>query len=432
MDPSSLASISIDPCPPPIIPVVANPPTAAATAVTSITTTGVPTFNHPPYSDMISEAIGALKEKDGSSKRAIAKYIESTYKDLPPTHPALLTHHLKRLKSNGLLVMVKKSYKLASTVRSEASVPDSGPTNPTPDVPAGPKRGRGRGRPPKPKSTLPTADPNAQQPVMVSDGAEKSAGPVRKDGPVGQLGVRRGRGRPPKTGPKKSPGRGRPRKPKTVRSVVGANAMMKRGRGRPPKALNQLPPQAVLPIIQGQPMAVPYAAATTTTTATVAIPNSPRPRGRPKGTGGAAGSGGVVVHGKRRGRPPKIGGVTAKPFKPKRATGKPVGRPKKTTDGAESKALAAAYGDLKRKLEFFQAKVKQVVGVLRPQFTSESNISAIGAIQELEGLAAMDFNTPFKEDAQLPPAPVPVPVPVPPPPPAAQPPVVPQYEGIVH
>lgn len=58
-----------------------------------------------------------------------------------------------------------------------------------------------------------------------------------------------------------------------------------------------------------------------------------------------------------------------------------------------------------------QSKVKQVVGVLKPQFTSESNISAIGAIGELEGFAAMDFSTPlpFKEDAQLLPAAPPAP-----------------------
>ena len=65
--------------------------------------------------------------------------------------------------------------------------------------------------------------------------------------------------------------------------------------------------------------------------------------------------------------------------------------------------------------------MKQAVVVLKPQYTSESNISAIGAIQELEGLAAMDISTPFKENAQL----------LPQPPPPAQPPV-PQNEGQVH
>ncbi|OMO76474.1 Histone H1/H5 [Corchorus capsularis] len=393
---------------------------------------------------MIVEAIGALKDSNGSSKRAIAKYIESTHKDLPPTHSALLTHHLKRLKNNGLLVMVKKSYKLASTARSEGFIPDSAPvpvlSNPNPpDASPGPKRGRGR--PPKPKPisqpTLQTVDPNpTQQPVTVTvplaGGPRKSPGRPRKNnapavpvpGPVPvqvQLGVRRGRGRPPKTGLKKSPGR--PRKPKTVRSVVAANSV-KRGRGRPPKAMNQLPPQSVLPI-QGQPVAVPYAdAAATTTTVTGVVQNlgRPRGRGRPKGVTSAAVAAAAVVPGKRRGRPPKLGGVSAaKPLTPRKTTGKPVGRPKKNTEGAESKASAAAYGDLKRKLEFFQSRVKQAVGVLKPQFTSESNISAIGAIQELEGLAAMDIsNSTFKDDAQ--------PMAMPPPASSNQPPFA-QIEG---
>ncbi|MBA0563354.1 hypothetical protein Golob_008335 [Gossypium lobatum] len=279
---------------------------------------------------MICEAIGALKDKNGSSKRAIAKYIESAHKDLPPTHSALLTHHLKRLKNNGILVMVKKSYKLASTARSEVPIPDSTPSNP-PDVSSPPGFKRSRGRPPKPKPTISApADPIPQQqqqqqqplPAPIPDATKRSPGRPRKNGPVAPLGVRKGRGRPPKTGPKKSPGR--PRKPKT-------------GRGRPPKS----------------------------------------------------------------------GGVAAKPIKPKKSTGKPVGRPKKTTDGA------ASYGDLKRKLEFFQSKVKQAVGVLKSQFSSESNISAIDAIQELEVLAAVDINKPFKDDAQPPPQPPPAPVPEP-------------------
>ncbi|MBA0621102.1 hypothetical protein Godav_006752, partial [Gossypium davidsonii] len=308
--------------------------------------------------------IGALKDKNGSSKRAIAKYIESAHKDLPPTHSALLTHHLKRLKNNGILVMVKKSYKLASTARSEVPIPDSTPSNP-PDVSSPPGFKRSRGRPPKPKPTISApADPIPQQqqqqqqqqqplPAPIPDATKRSPGRPRKNGPVAPLGVRKGRGRPPKTGPKKSPGR--PRKPKTVRSVVGANAM-KRGRGRPPKVLNQMPQPAVMPI-QGQPMAVPYADTAAAVPTTTAVAAGPRPRGRPKGT--AVAPAGLAVPGKGRGRPPKSGGVAAKPIKPKKSTGKPVGRPKK------------------------QSKVKQAVGVLKSQFSSESNISAIDAIQEL-------------------------------------------------
>ncbi|GMI99864.1 high mobility group A5 [Hibiscus trionum] len=399
MDPffSSIPVAPPPPIPPPsVIPVVAppfasNPPPAAATVAGG----PPPSFDHPSYSDMICEAIAALKDANGSSKRAIAKYIESAHKDLPPTHSALLTHHLKRLKNNGILIMVKKSYKLASdATRSEVPIPDSAPPNP-PDASTGLKRSRGR--PPKPKLPIPAAAvepiPAQQQPAPVPDVAKRSPGRPRKNGPVGQLGVRKGRGRPPKTGPKKSPGR--PKKPKTVRSVVGANAI-KRGRGRPPKAVNQLPQPVAVPI-QGQPVAVPYA--DTAPAATTAIAASPRPRGRPKGTAVAAdvaAAAGVTVPGKGRGRPPKIGGVAAKPRK---STGKPVGRPKKTSGGA------ASYADLKRKLEFFQSKVKQAVEVLKSQFSSESNISTIDAIQELEGLATMDIGKPFKEDAQLPPEP---------------------------
>ncbi|XVF43225.1 hypothetical protein PTKIN_Ptkin02bG0023200 [Pterospermum kingtungense] len=430
MDPL-LSSFSIDPPnpipPPPIIPIIApavpNPP--PATAAVSLPP---PSFNHPPYADMICEAIGALKEKNGSSKRAISKYIESAFKTLPPTHPALLTHHLKRLKNNGLLVMVKKSYKLASTARSEASVPESSPPNPPDASPSGPKRGRGR--PPKPKPTVPSADPNpnpntqlqsvtvpvpVSAPVPAADGTKKSPGRPRKNGPVpvGQIGARKGRGRPPKSGPKKSPGR--PRKPKTVRSVVG----VKRGRGRPPKNTNQLAPQGVMPIL-GQPMAVPYADAAAATT-TVAVPSLPRPRGRPKGTGGGPAAG-VVVSGKRRGRPPKIAGVAAKPIAPKKTTGKPVGRPKKITNGADSKELREAYEDATGLLEFYQSKVKQIVGVLKPHFTPESNINAISAIHDLEGLAVMDISTPFKRNDQ--------PGALLPPPPTQ--PAVPQIDGYVH
>ncbi|XP_031259532.1 histone H1-like [Pistacia vera] len=92
------------PPPPPTSAIIANP---------------TPPFlnhnnSHPPYTEMISSAITALKEKDGSSMRAIAKYIEKVYvNSLPLNHPALLSHHLKRLKNIGQLVMVKKSYKLA-------------------------------------------------------------------------------------------------------------------------------------------------------------------------------------------------------------------------------------------------------------------------------------------------------------------------------
>ncbi|TYI88647.1 hypothetical protein E1A91_D04G223300v1 [Gossypium mustelinum] len=351
MNASTSASIPADPPPPPTVPAwapappsVVEPPAAAAVP---------PVSDHPPYPDMIIEAIGALKEKNGSSKRAISKYIELAHKPYPPSHDELLTQHLKLLKSSGQLVMVRKSYKLAPSAGSEVPVPDSATSN-VPDGSLAPKRGRGR--PPKAKPTVSATDSGSQLlDVQVAGEVKKSVGRPRKNAPIGQLDARRGRGRPPKSGSWR---------PKTVRSVVagGANAV-KRGRGRPPRAVNQVPQQGFVPI-QGQPVAVPYADADP---AAPVAPSLPRRRGRPKGTARATGT---VVPGKRRGRPPKVGSNTMA----KKTTGRPVGRPKK------------------------QSKVKHAVEVLKPQCIN--NGTGAGAIQELEGLAEMDINAPFHEQAQ--------------------------------
>ncbi|PQQ05250.1 altered inheritance of mitochondria protein 3 [Prunus yedoensis var. nudiflora] len=92
--------------------------------------------------------------------------------------------------------------------------------------------------------------------------------------------------------------------------------------------------------------------------------------------------------------------------RPKRSTGRPVGRPKKnalvtTTEAPDSQAVA--NGEFKRKLEYFQFKVGQAVGALKPYLNNESEVSAIAAIQELEGLAAMDISAPFTFEAPQPP-----------------------------
>ncbi|CAN4088794.1 unnamed protein product [Withania somnifera] len=73
-----------------------------------------PNPDFPDYAELITAAITALKEKEGSSRIAIAKYIDRVCTNLPPNHSALLTHHLKRLKNSGYLAMVKHSYVLAA------------------------------------------------------------------------------------------------------------------------------------------------------------------------------------------------------------------------------------------------------------------------------------------------------------------------------
>ena len=47
--------------------------------------------------------------------------------------------------------------------------------------------------------------------------------------------------------------------------------------------------------------------------------------------------------------------------------------------------------------------MKEAVGVLKPQITNESAISAVAAIQELEGLATMDVSGPLLIESQQPP-----------------------------
>uniref|UniRef100_A0A2P2LX17 Histone n=1 Tax=Rhizophora mucronata TaxID=61149 RepID=A0A2P2LX17_RHIMU len=440
---------------------VVNNVAQAANATPAVTQ---PSASHPPYAEMIYAAIGALKERDGSSKRAIAKYIEKAYTGLPSTHSALLTYNLKRLKNNGLLVMVKKSYKLPrSNFKSSADGNINGHPQPPaaagaqfqPQVAAGtavPLAKRGRGRPPKAKPNgqavpfsaqqqpsfldpfpqpivevksaaqqlfvpsteavtqpfpdtqlelqfqpqpavgLPPAQANSSaQPVLVALGLADEQPQVAKRAPgrpkklVAQGGgvvTEKGRGRPPKSGlagPKKTSGR--PRKPK---SVLAANGV-KRGPGRPPK-------------VQPLSVAVHYATGGT-------VIGVPRPRGRPKKpVGPAAGGGAVLLPAKRSGRLLKYGGIK----KPKKSTGRPVGRPKKNANASwevievpqpQTQALTEANADLKRKLEFFQSRVGQTVGLLRPLLTSDA-ISAIAAVQELEGLAAMDINVPFRQEAQ--------------------------------
>ena len=62
--------------------------------------------DHPKYSDMIAAAIAALKERSGSSRQAIIKYISANYKvgDSAGTHVKLA---LKRGVASGALKQVK-------------------------------------------------------------------------------------------------------------------------------------------------------------------------------------------------------------------------------------------------------------------------------------------------------------------------------------
>ena len=56
--------------------------TAPAVAVPKVKKAAKPKkpASHPKYSEMIAAALGALKERSGSSRQAILKYIQANYK----------------------------------------------------------------------------------------------------------------------------------------------------------------------------------------------------------------------------------------------------------------------------------------------------------------------------------------------------------------
>ncbi|KAF7816465.1 HMG-Y-related protein A-like [Senna tora] len=152
----------------------------------------------PPYSEMITKALDALDETNGSNKSAISKYIESTYGELPAGHSTLLSHHLNKMKESGELVFWKNNY-----------------MKPDPNAP--PRRGRGR--PPKPKDPLPPG-------IALFPPRPRGRPPKDPNAPPN----------PPK--PKVSAGSGRPRgRPKKIARSVPATTAPPAGRprGRPPK-----------------------------------------------------------------------------------------------------------------------------------------------------------------------------------------------------
>lgn len=79
--------------------------------------------SHPPYFQMAVEAIASLRERTGSSHRAIAKYIEAHYKgELPSNFKKLLTNQLRILAEKGKLVQVKRSFKLTEELKKSSQV----------------------------------------------------------------------------------------------------------------------------------------------------------------------------------------------------------------------------------------------------------------------------------------------------------------------
>jgi len=73
---------------------------------------------HPPYAEMIRDAIVTLKERGGSSLPAIKKCIVGKHK-LPEGWEKKLSLHLKKMTAEGKLTKVKASWKLGDMLKSQ-------------------------------------------------------------------------------------------------------------------------------------------------------------------------------------------------------------------------------------------------------------------------------------------------------------------------
>ena len=86
---------------------------------------------HPKYSEMVAAAIGALKERSGSSRQAILKYVSANYKvgDGASTHVKLALKRgvaaaaLKQVKGTG----ASGSFKLAEKPKAPKKKPAKKP-----------------------------------------------------------------------------------------------------------------------------------------------------------------------------------------------------------------------------------------------------------------------------------------------------------------
>ncbi|XP_020581028.1 uncharacterized protein LOC110025096 [Phalaenopsis equestris] len=91
------------------------------------------TPDHPPYAEMVSVALRALAEENGSAESSISSYIKSNFNDLPWGHDRLLPYYLSKLVVDGeLMSPCPDRYQLS--------------LDPPPSVSL-PIRRRGRGRP---------------------------------------------------------------------------------------------------------------------------------------------------------------------------------------------------------------------------------------------------------------------------------------------
>ncbi|KAB1202726.1 Histone H1.2 [Morella rubra] len=195
--------------------------------------------SHPPFLEMITDAVVTLKERTGSSQYAITKFIEEKQKQLPSNFRKLLLYHLKKLVASGKFLKVKNSFKLPTTrsvpVKSAATKPTAAvkpKPKPKPEVAAKTKKVVAKPKP-KPKTTI-AVKPNLKSVAAKPKAVAKPKAAVKaKPAKVTRTSTRTSPGKKAAPAAKRksmmSPGKKAP-KPKSVKSPAAKKAPAKKSK----------------------------------------------------------------------------------------------------------------------------------------------------------------------------------------------------------
>ncbi|KAJ6288322.1 hypothetical protein OIU76_024332 [Salix suchowensis] len=125
---------------------------------------------HPPYFQMIKEAILALNDESGSSPYAIAKYMEENHKAaLPANFKKILGLQLKNSAAAGKLIKIRASYKLSEAKKTKEVKPTTRKTRSVNKAEAAAKKVVGT------KKAKKSASAKPKQPKSIKSPATKRA-----------------------------------------------------------------------------------------------------------------------------------------------------------------------------------------------------------------------------------------------------------------
>merc|ERR1719342_1770193 len=131
---------------------------------------------HPKYSVMITAAVKALKDRTGSSRQAILKYIVANYKVDEKKAATQVRLSLKRLAASGALKMAKEKGKGAGCYKiPDKNAPAAGAKKPAAKKAKKPAAKKAVKKAPKAKAAPKAAKPAAKKAKKPAAKAKKPA-----------------------------------------------------------------------------------------------------------------------------------------------------------------------------------------------------------------------------------------------------------------